>query len=81
MEWAEYNVRVNAIAPGEYHTSLTDFSWSDAGEKAKRLERIPLHREGSQRQLGILAAYLASPAADYMTGQIIYMDSGLTAYS
>jgi len=79
LEWADYNIRVNAIAPGEYHTSLTDFSWSDEKEKAKRIARIPLHRQGSLRQLGILAAYLASPAADYITGQIVYMDGGLTA--
>jgi NAD(P)-dependent dehydrogenase (short-subunit alcohol dehydrogenase family) len=81
LEWAAYNVRVNAIAPGEYHTSLTDFSWSDPREREKRLKRIPLHREGSLRQLGILAVYLASPVADYITGQIIYMDGGLTARS
>ena len=81
LEWAEFNVRVNAIAPGEYHTQLTDFSWSDEGEKAKRLDRIPLHREGSLRQLGILTSYLASSAADYMTGQIVYVDGGLTARS
>ncbi|MDC0831704.1 3-oxoacyl-[acyl-carrier protein] reductase [Geitlerinema sp. FC II] len=79
LEWADYNIRVNAIAPGEYHTSLTDFSWSDEREKAKRLARIPLHRQGSLRELGLLVAYLASPAASYMTGQIIGIDGGLTA--
>ncbi|WP_088242122.1 SDR family NAD(P)-dependent oxidoreductase [Calothrix rhizosoleniae] len=79
LEWANYNIRVNAIAPGEYHTSLTDFSWSDETEKAKRLARIPLHREGSLRELGLLVTYLASPAASYMTGQIIGVDGGLTA--
>lgn len=79
LEWADYNIRVNAVAPGEYHTALTDFSWSDPGEKAKRLARIPLHREGDLRELGIAVVYLASSAGDYITGQIIHIDGGLTA--
>jgi len=79
LEWAPYNICVNAIGPGEYHTAMTDFSWSNSDEKHRRLERIPLHREGSLRDIGMLAAYLASPASDYITGQIIYIDGGLTA--
>jgi NAD(P)-dependent dehydrogenase (short-subunit alcohol dehydrogenase family) len=79
LEWAANNICVNAIGPGEYHTALTDYSWSDPGEKKHRLDRIPLHKEGSLRDIGILAAYLASAASDYMTGQIIYIDGGLTA--
>ena len=79
LEWAPYNILVNAIGPGDYHTSMTDRTWSDPEGRSRHLDGIPLHREGELRDLGVLAAYLASPASDYMTGQLIYMDGGLTA--
>ena len=79
LEWAPYNVLVNAIGPGDYRTAMTEDSWADPGGRRAHLDGIPLGREGDSRELGILAAYLASPASDYMTGQVIYMDGGLTA--
>ena len=79
LEWAPYNICVNAIGPGDFHTAMTDASWSDPEGRKGHLDAIPMHREGDLRELGILAAYLASPASDYMTGQIIYLDGGLTA--
>ena len=66
-------------SPGDYDTAMTDRTWSDPEGRQRHLDGIPFHREGDLRELGILAAYLASPASDYMTGQIIYMDGGLTA--
>ena len=79
LEWAPYGICVNAIGPGDYHTTMTDATWSTAEGRSNHLDAIPMHREGDLRELGILAAYLASPASDYMTGQIIYLDGGLTA--
>ena len=79
LEWAPYNICVNAIGPGDYETAMTEPTWSDAEGRQRHLDGIPFHRAGDLRELGILAAYLASPASDYMTGQIIYMDGGLTA--
>ena len=79
LEWAPYNICVNAIGPGDYHTAMTDATWRDPEARRRHLEGIPLGREGDLRELGVLAAYLASPATDYMTGQVIYMDGGLTA--
>ncbi|HIC16400.1 MAG TPA: SDR family oxidoreductase [Gemmatimonadetes bacterium] len=79
LEWAPYNVLVNAIGPGDYNTRMTESTWIDPDERKRHLDGIPLRREGTLRELGVLAAYLASPASDYMTGQIIYMDGGLTA--
>ena len=58
---------------------MTDATWRDPEARRRHLEGIPLGREGDLRELGVLAAYLASPATDYMTGQVIYMDGGLTA--
>ena len=79
LEWAESNILVNAIGPGDYNTKMTEPTWIDPSARKKHLDGIPLGREGSLRELGILAAYLSSPATDYMTGQVIYMDGGLTA--
>ena len=79
LEWAPYGICVNAIGPGDYHTEMTDASWSDPEGRQRHLDGIPMHREGDLEELGTLAVYLASPASDYMTGQIIYMDGGLTA--
>ena len=79
LEWAPYSICVNAIGPGDYHTAMTDASWSDPEGRQRHLDGIPMHREGDLEELGTLAVYLASPASDYMTGQIIYMDGGLTA--
>jgi glucose 1-dehydrogenase len=39
---------------------------------------VPLKREGRLREVGLLALYLAAPASDYMTGQTLYLDGGLT---
>ena len=79
LEWARYNICVNAIGPGPYHTPMSDSSWTDPVERQNRLDAIPFHRQGDLRDLGVLAAYLASPASDFMTGQIIYLDGGMTA--
>ena len=79
LEWAPYNICVNAIGPGDYNTAMTEPTWTDPEGRQGHLEGIPFHREGDLRELGVLATYLASPASDYMTGQIIYMDGGLTA--
>ena len=79
LEWAPYNICINTIGPGPYHTRLSNASWTDSTERQKRLDSIPLGREGKLRDLGILATYLASPASDFMTGQTIYLDGGMTA--
>ncbi len=79
LEWAPYNICVNALGPGDYHTEMTEASWNNPEGRQRHLDGIPMGREGDLRELGVLAAYLASPATDYMTGQIVYMDGGLTA--
>jgi NAD(P)-dependent dehydrogenase (short-subunit alcohol dehydrogenase family) len=78
LEWAPHGVQVNAIAPGIFPDPVT------AGEAgyAERVQHcrkvVPLAREGRLREVGLLALYLASPASDYMTGQTLYLDGGLT---
>ena len=79
LEWAPYGIRVNAIGPGEVETSMNDLGGDNPQERARMMARIPMSVPGNLRDLGILAVYLASPASDYMTGQVIYLDGGQTA--
>jgi NAD(P)-dependent dehydrogenase (short-subunit alcohol dehydrogenase family) len=76
LEWAPYNIQINSIAPGLFPDTHT------YGDKARLpesvLRRIPLGRAGMVREVGLLALYLASPASDYMTGQTIFLDGGLS---
>jgi NAD(P)-dependent dehydrogenase (short-subunit alcohol dehydrogenase family) len=78
-EWAPYGITVNAIAPGVFpdkeHLSPEHYV---AIENAY-LKQIPLGRFGRFREVGQLALYIASDASNYLTGQVIALDGGLTA--
>ena len=86
LEWAPYKINVNCIGPGSYVTQIRyDSRPHMTREQVNQvLEKIPnavipLGYHGDTRVLGLLAVYLASPASDYMTGQVIYLDGGITA--
>jgi NAD(P)-dependent dehydrogenase (short-subunit alcohol dehydrogenase family) len=78
LEWAPYGVQVNSIAPGLFPDAVTagEAGYAEAVRRAQ--QTVPLQREGRLREVGLLAVYLASAAADYMTGQTLYLDGGLT---
>lgn len=79
LNLAAYNIRVNGLAPGLIRTPLTE-TWLGR-ETAMRLhyeKNIPLGRVGLPRDLGGAAVLLASSASDYITGQTITVDGGLT---
>ncbi len=73
IDLAEYNIRVNALAPG-----VTQKNRSRTPNK-EITSRIPLQRAGSLEELSATVAFLASPDAGYITGQVIYVDGGITA--
>ncbi len=79
-EWAEHGIRVNAIAPGRVNTASREISLSQAGFREKMLGRVPLKRFAESHEVASAASYLASPAAEYITGQTLVLDGGLTAY-
>jgi 2-deoxy-D-gluconate 3-dehydrogenase len=77
IEWAPYRVRVNAIGPGVYPDPDQRTSEELEKERAELRARVPLGREGYLRDVGLLAVYLASDAAAYVTGQVYVIDGGL----
>jgi len=79
IEWAAYGIRVNAIAPGRLDTASPSRAGADPKYMAAMLERIPLHRLATAEEVAGAAAYLASPQAQSVTGQVLVLDGGLTA--
>ncbi len=81
LEWAPFNINVNAIGPGDFPTPLTARAHNDPQRRKEMLRCIPMGRVGDVRDLGLLAVYLASDASNYMTGQTLYLDGGELALS
>jgi NAD(P)-dependent dehydrogenase (short-subunit alcohol dehydrogenase family) len=79
MEWSQYNIYVNAIAPALVITELTKGLLSDANRVKMICAPIPLHRLADLDDLVGPVILLASKASNYMTGQIIYIDGGTSA--
>jgi gluconate 5-dehydrogenase len=79
VEWAKYNITVNAIGPGYIATELTKPLWTDNDFNQWVLAKTPLARWGRPEDLVGTAVLLASQAGDFITGQIIYVDGGWLA--
>lgn len=78
LEWARYNINVNAIGPGYVETGMTTPFFADEKAREHMLREIPMRRFPDPREIGYLAVFLASDASDYITGQTIFIDGGLT---
>jgi NAD(P)-dependent dehydrogenase (short-subunit alcohol dehydrogenase family) len=76
LELAPHNITVNAVAPGYVRTAMTEAAFTDPKRMEWMLSRIPLGRFGKPEDIGHAVLYLASPAADYLTGEVIYIDGG-----
>ncbi len=78
VEVAPDKINVNAIAPGLIATPMTQERMDDPEKRAKSMESIPWRRPGEPHEIAGLALFLASDSADYVTGQVMVMDGGLT---
>ena len=77
VKWARHGIRVNAVAPGFFPTKMTEVVLARAEERIGR--SVPLGRLGGDDELMGAALFLLSPAAGYVTGQVLAVDGGLTA--
>ncbi len=78
-EWASRGIRVNALAPGPFQTDGARANlWPDAAAEERIRAKIPLGRFATREEVARHALYLLSPAADYVTGETLVVDGGLT---
>ena len=81
IKLARYNINVNAIAPGFFHTDMMGYLDKPEMEQLRNvmLMQIPIPRMGEENDIKGLAVFLASKASDYMTGVVIPLDGGMLA--
>lgn len=77
--WGGFGITCNAIAPGYFPTALTAAVFNDTERAARLAAQTCLGRNGRLEDLQGAAVFLCSPAADYVTGQTLFVDGGFTA--
>jgi 2-deoxy-D-gluconate 3-dehydrogenase len=80
LEWAPYNINVNAVAPTFVETKFTEPMFKNEEFKRYCIDNILLRRLGKPSDVAGAVLYLASPAADLATGHILAVDGGWTAH-
>ncbi|MEW6582951.1 MAG: SDR family oxidoreductase [Actinomycetota bacterium] len=79
-QWAPHGIRVNALAPGVFLTDMNAPLLAGEGRMRAVMARIPLGRTGTPADIAGAAVFLASPAAAYVTGQVLPLDGGMTCW-
>ncbi|KEO83044.1 SDR family NAD(P)-dependent oxidoreductase [Tumebacillus flagellatus] len=80
LEWAQYGIRVNAIGPWYFKTPLTEKLLNDPQYLGEILDRTPMKRVGELPDLVGPTVFLASDASNYVTGQVLLVDGGMSVY-
>jgi glucose 1-dehydrogenase len=80
QEVAPYRIRVNSIAPGAIRTPINTAAWQTSEAYEALMTLVPYKRIGETDDIGHAAVWLASDAADYVTGISLYIDGGMTLY-
>ncbi len=80
QELAPQRIRVNAIAPGAIRTPINTPAWSTPEAYAELMKLVPYRRIGEPDDIARAAVWLASDAADYVTGATLFVDGGMTLF-
>lgn len=83
LELAPFNIRVNAIAPGDIQTETSEnviYEVKEQGISGNYFRKIPLNRRGKPTEIGPTAVFLASDDSSYMTGETLIIDGGFLIY-
>jgi gluconate 5-dehydrogenase len=79
IDWGKHGIRVNGIGPGYFKTELNQALVADQAFSNWLAGRTPLGRWGDVDELVGAAIFLASDAASFVTGHVLYVDGGVTA--
>ena len=79
VEWSQYGIRANALAPGHILTPLTQATWDNPERVSYLTERIAMRRPGNPEEMVGVTIMLASDASSYMSGMMIHVDGGCLA--
>ena len=79
VEWGQYGIRVNGLAPGVVPVERTDKILSQPNMQAKWCDRMPAGRYGTVEEMGEATAFLLSDSSSWMTGSVLTVDGGLIA--
>jgi NAD(P)-dependent dehydrogenase (short-subunit alcohol dehydrogenase family) len=81
VEWAKYNIRVNAIAPGQVETPLNEYVFSRGlADRQTFTNRAPMRRFADPTEIAEAVLFLASEESSYMTADVLVIDGGWMAW-
>ena len=80
QELAPYRIRANSIAPGAIRTPINTAAWSTPEAYEELMTLVPYKRIGEPEDIARAAVWLASDAADYVTGATLFVDGGMTLF-
>ena len=79
-EWARFGVRVNAVAPGYVDAPMAHELFRNPHTQEAALSRVPMRRLGATAEIAAAVAFLCSPLAGYITGAVLPVDGGWSAF-
>ncbi len=80
QELAPYKIRVNSVSPGAIRTSINKEVWSDDSKLQELMKLVPYRRIGTPEDVAKAVAWLCSDDSDYVVGETLYIDGGMTLY-